>query len=380
MLRRRQEREEDKAATKHLRRTGLPTRVLIDKVGSQWWALPGGVDQQVAHVANALAARRIVFEDARRRSAERGALTPASEVEYIMVDDRTMVARNLQDEIMARINHHWRQTEQGKQIAQKARDRVAAGAQKKQQRGVGASTPDQGTEAQFERAMKGYFKTHCDQAYGGQLWMKYLITLGDIPERVVECVNDLTIARTKDRRGPDADHNSKTPDNTPGNIYLSRVDRASTPVPENYVKAKTLREIAYNRVHMLVAWKQEGYHVDQQTMDFARQKLHEAEEASKKSMFKFQDYWGDWQNDFRSTQGSMFEMVLEHYLIHDLHFDKAMLDQIMRKREAGSASTAQAGSASTPAQAPQAQAGKGPGSSGGSGGSKGGKGGGKGGR
>ena len=159
MLRRRQEREEDKAATKHLRRTGLPTRVLIDKVGSQWWALPGGVDQQVAHVANALAARRIVLEDARGRRSWPG--PPASEVEYIMVDDRTIVARNLQDEIMARIHHHWRQTEQGKQIVQKARDRVAAGAQKKQQRGVGASTPDQGTEAQFERAMKGYFKTHC---------------------------------------------------------------------------------------------------------------------------------------------------------------------------------------------------------------------------
>ena len=28
--------------------------------------------------------------------------------------------------------------------------------------------PDQGTEAQCERVMKGYFKTHCDQAYGGR--------------------------------------------------------------------------------------------------------------------------------------------------------------------------------------------------------------------
>ena len=58
----------------------------------------------------------------------------------------------------------------------------AAGARNKRQRGVGASTPDQGTEALFERAMKGYFKTHCDQAYGGQLFLKFLITLDDIPE------------------------------------------------------------------------------------------------------------------------------------------------------------------------------------------------------
>ena len=28
--------------------------------------------------------------------------------------------------------------------------------------------PDQGTEALCERVMKGYFKTHCDQAYGGR--------------------------------------------------------------------------------------------------------------------------------------------------------------------------------------------------------------------
>ena len=124
------------------------------------------------------------------------------------------------------------------------------------------------------------------------------------------------------------------------------MDRASTPVPENYVKAQTLRQTAYKRVNMFKAWKREGYRVDQRTMDFARQKLHEAEEASKKSTFKFRDYWGDWQNAFWSTHASMFEMVLEHYLIDDLNFDKAKLDVIMMKREAGSAST--------PAQAPQA--------------------------
>ena len=71
VLRRRQEQEQDKAATKrHFRRTGLPTRVLIDKVGSKWWTAPGDVDQQVAHVANALAARRIVLESAQARARD----------------------------------------------------------------------------------------------------------------------------------------------------------------------------------------------------------------------------------------------------------------------------------------------------------------------
>ena len=43
-----------------------------------------------------------------------------SEVEYITRGDRTIIARHLQEMIMAKIDYHWRQTEQGKEMVQKA--------------------------------------------------------------------------------------------------------------------------------------------------------------------------------------------------------------------------------------------------------------------
>ena len=101
--------EEDKAATKH-------------------------------HVANALAARRTVLEGARQRNFKHS-IGPVSEVEYIMAGSRVVVARHLQDEIMAMIDDHWRHTEQGKHIVQKARDKVAAVAQSKQHGSIEASRP-----------------------------------------------------------------------------------------------------------------------------------------------------------------------------------------------------------------------------------------------
>ena len=142
VLRRRQEQEDDKVASTHLRRNGLPTRVLIDKVRGRWSAGPGGVDRQVAHIANALSARRICFEAAWRRLRDSG---KPQEVEYIEAKDGTIVlARHLQLEILDRIDHNWRQSEQGKVFVQKALDKVAAKAQAqaaRQQRGAGASTP-----------------------------------------------------------------------------------------------------------------------------------------------------------------------------------------------------------------------------------------------
>ena len=319
--RRQQEHEEDQVASTHLRRNGLPTRVLVDKVRGRWSVGAGGVGRQVAIVANALSARRISMEAAQKRGPPGGV-----DGEYIQAQNGTIVlARHLQDEILDRIDRNWRLSEQGKECVQKARERVAAAARRRgagastpvlrrpastltrldHGRGADASTPDQtvvaltpdqavGTRAQFERAMKGYFKTHCDQAYGGILWLKFLITLEDIPEPVVELVNVLAMQRTKDRRG--MSHNPRIQDETPGNIFLRREDRASTPVPDDYVAAKTRRQQAYRRVRMLSAWRQQGaQHVSQRTMDRAVRALHDAEDAS---MFKYKDYWGDWQNDF----------------------------------------------------------------------------------
>ena len=368
--RRQRERSEDELATTQLRRSGLPVRVLVDRVGPRWWARPGGVDQQVANVAHALAARRTVIEAFRRRRRTKwqgsGASTPgvheSNDRGWIMVgdDDNEMlvVARHLQDEIMTKIDKEWRQTEDGKVFVTKAWDKVNAEAQNKAERAkrrgaVGASTPGEGTDAQFEKAMKSYFRTHCDHAYGGQTWLKFLVTLGDVPEEVVDAWNNFTILRTQEKRGSDADVHSKFPDVTPGNVYAGRSVRAETPVPESFVKAKTHRENAFHRLKALVEWRELGNNVNQGTMDHARRMAQEATEASKQSGAKFKNYWGDWQNDFDSTRASLFEMVLEVYLLQVHRVDKEKLDTSTKKRvaiqalpPAGSASS----SASTPAQ------------------------------
>ena len=183
--------------------------------------------------------------------------------EYIVARDGTIVlARHLQLEAMDRIYDSWKQTEQGQELAEKAWSSVDARAREiaqraqRQQNGprpafypfhghgagastpyqtVGASTPDHavGTDEQFDRVMRKYFRNHCDQAYGGQLWLKFLIALDRIPDNVVSKVNALAVYRTEERRG---EYSAATvPDATPGNIFLSREDRASTSVANDYV-------------------------------------------------------------------------------------------------------------------------------------------------
>ena len=139
VLRRRQELEADEAAATHHRRTALPTRVLVDRVGGEWSGRVGGVDGQVAHVANALGARRITLEAAQRRrgpcasSGEPHGVSTAAE--YIVARDGTIVlARHLQLEAMDRIYDSWKQTEQGQELAEKAWSSVDARAREIAQR------------------------------------------------------------------------------------------------------------------------------------------------------------------------------------------------------------------------------------------------------
>ena len=364
----------------------MPSRVLVHRVGGEWSGRVGGVDGRVAHVANALAARRITLEAAQRRrgpcasSGEPHGVSTAAE--YIVARDGTIVlARHLQLEAMDRIYDSWKQTEQGQELAEKAWSSVDARAREiaqraqRQQNGprpafypfhghgagastpyqtVGASTPDHavGTDEQFDRVMRKYFRNHCDQAYGGQLWLKFLIALESIPDNVVSKVNALAVYRTEERRG---EYSAATvPDATPGNIFLSREDRASTSVANDYVAAKTRRHEAYCRVRKLEEWQKVGWeYVSQQTMDFARRQLEDADAASVASRNKFKNYWGQWQNDFESYKTSQFEMVLRSFLADCHDFSDEMISTIVDKRSPqGSASTPALtqGSASTPAQ------------------------------
>ena len=325
VLRRQQEREEDKVAVLR-RQQGLPTRVLIDKGRGRW-----GVDRQEAHIANALFARRISVAAARLRLHYHSGLQP-QEVEYIEAKDGTIVlARHLQDEILARIDHNWRQTEQGKEFVQKARNKVAAAAQRRQQRGAGASTPGQavGTEPQFERAMRSYFRTHCDQTYGGQVWLKLLITFDDIPKHAVDSYNDLCVARAMEKRGKSP---GEFADLTPDRAYLSRADRASTPVPSDYVRPGVRRRQAKARLDTLRRMMDEGIFVDPACFDAAKQVMAEAEEASQRSLHAFTSYWtSERRNAFASMEASMFETVLQSTLKH-YGLDAQQIETIMRDR------------------------------------------------
>ena len=336
--RRLKELEDDKEQARHLRRQGLPSRVLVDRDGSAHHARPGGVDMAIAQVASALAARRKVLSAAKARS---GASTPAAEdVEFIHVRDTTVIARHLQDEVMARIDAVWRQTEEGQKYVQMAKDKVHRQTAEKHKRwkdqgwqAAGASTPgEEGTEFQNQvgGAMKSYFKTHCDQVYGGIIWVKFLITLGDIPQHAVDVLNNLYMARAMEKRGQPPNEFA-TP--TPAGDYLRRADRASTPVPPDYVKPKKLRQKAKDRLDTLVDMMEQGTWVEPETIRAAEQMMHEAEEVSRRSLHEFKSYWGAVQNAFDSTQASAFEMVLENTLRKHYDFDKQQVDTIMRDRK-----------------------------------------------
>ena len=72
-----------------------------------------------------------------------------------------------------------------------------------------ASTPDWGLNdmpnGARERVLRGYFKTHLFENFGGQHWVKFLIAIGEVPPEAVDATNkiiDHRIRLDKDRQGP----------------------------------------------------------------------------------------------------------------------------------------------------------------------------------
>ena len=161
-------------------------------------------------------------------------------------------------------------------------------------------------------------------------WLKILLTLGEVPGAVVDTKNNLDAARTMDKRGVLP---GRAADVTVTGNYLSRAHRASTPVPEDYVKPKRLREQALSRVTMLEDMMNIGTDVPAQSLEAARQMLREAEETSLRTQFEFKSYWHGWVNSFPSTQASLFEMVLSFVLLHHYLGSKDDVNDVMRKRE-----------------------------------------------
>ena len=236
---------------------------------------------------------------------------------------------------------------------------------------AGAATPgEEGTEARLEAVTRSDWETHCDHVYGGAIWLKFLITLGDIPRHAIDVLHDLYEARTLDKRGQ---RPGETPDATPAGDYLRRrADRASTPVPvpANWADYRfgrvrswhrKLRQSAKDRLDTLMDMQESGLEVAQETMAAAMRMMEEAEEDLQDSLL------GNWVNVWNSTEAVAFEMVLEITLRELYGCDEWQVDTITRDRKLPWRGN-EGGSVSRHAQAPQAQAGTGPGSSGGSGG------------
>ena len=124
--------------------------------------------------------------------------------------------------------------------------------------------------------------------YGGEIWLKLLVTLDDIPEHAAESYNDLCMVRAMEKR-------NKAPgefaDFTPDGAYLSRADRASTPVPFEYVRPGVRRQRAKAHLDTLFDMMRKGTKVDQVWVDAAKKEMEEAEAASLSSLHEFTSYW-----------------------------------------------------------------------------------------
>ena len=362
---RQQELEDDKERAKFLRRPGLLIRVLVDHDGSRFGARPGGVNAAIAHVASVLHFRRVTFSEARERAH---ATTPAPGwEEFLPILGGNVLARHLQAEVEEKVNHAWRKTDDGKLFVRKAMDiakeaaenqKSAAKGGKGRKKGRGAasaSTPGaaeagQGPDdisARFEREMKKYFRTHCDQAYGDLFWLKLLITFDDIPEYAVNSYNDLCIVRAMEKR---QEQPGELADYTPDRAYLRRADRASTPVQDGYVRPGVLRWRAKERLDTLRSMQDEGEWVDPNDLETAKKMMADAEEISVRSFHAFTSYWtGERKNARPSTEASMFEMVLQKTLAHH-GFDSFQIATIMDDRTKWNRKGKDKGGASTPAQ------------------------------
>ena len=186
------------------------------------------------------------------------------------------------------------------------------------------------SEAQFLKEVQKYWKTHCDHHCLEESFSDFLITLGEVPEAVVDTLNHLHEARAMDKRG--ALPGEKADITAAGNC-LRRAVRASTPALPDYVKPKKLREKAHHCANMLWDMKDSGVKVPEHVMEAAKQIVQEGEEVSEKSLLTFRSYWGGLTNSFASTQASTFEMVLGHIILRHYLCSEGDVDAIMRKRE-----------------------------------------------
>lgn len=169
------------------RRQGLPVRVFVDRIGDVYRHVDGR-HLMVEKLAEILQERR--FAMARASTPGRA---------FVVKNNWVILARPLQEMVMNNLFEHWRKGE-GQPYDQKIVDQQMA------------KTPQQ-----HQRKLKGYFKTYCDQVFGGQLWYKMLIALGDVPPESVQAANDVVRLRIWETSGREAGTASRP--QCPDNIF-----------------------------------------------------------------------------------------------------------------------------------------------------------------
>ena len=164
--------------------------------------------------------------------------------------DVVVLCRHLQEEAEGILMTNWKATDDGKKYLQKAKQKVPQRARPHYEANGWTWSPgpdeqlgrqvdgSQGQRLGPAASMRSYWKTHCEQAYGGVNWVKFILTLGEVPDAVVDAKNHLDFARTVEKRGVPRTRGEA--DVTVTGNYLSRAHRASTPAPEDYVKPKRL--------------------------------------------------------------------------------------------------------------------------------------------
>ena len=100
-----------------------------------------------------------------------------------MTDGTVLLSRRKQEEVFCVLMSKWAESSDAKEYVEKAEGSAPTPA------ASSASTPADPqpllSEAQKRRRLSSYYKTHCYYAYGGQLWLKFLIATGNVSEGCV---------------------------------------------------------------------------------------------------------------------------------------------------------------------------------------------------
>ena len=201
------------------RRSGLPTRILVDRSGDMFMSVEFGQQEQLIDmVARVLDLRKEVIRSPSRAS------TPAVRRKGAI----TVLCREAQMKVWNKLFEEWRESEGSV-------------------RGKGS------TEAQRLRSAKGYYKMHCYRTFGGMRWLKFLIAVGDVGPAAVNATNSLVRDRVREKRGQAVGLDPRKPDDD--RRWVSRDLRPSPCFEAGAPKPKELRQEARRKAKNLALEK-----------------------------------------------------------------------------------------------------------------------------